>query len=124
VQIEVSNGEIVDKLTILLIKKENITDMQKLENITNEIVKIGSASDSIISRTSEEFINLYEVNKRLWQIEDSIREKERLQQFDKEFIELARSVYFTNDKRAEIKRSINNISGSNLFEEKSYKDYK
>ena len=101
-QIEVSNGEIVDKLTILLIKKENITDMQKLENITNEIVKIGSASDSIISRTSEEFINLYEVNKRLWQIEDSIREKERLQQFDKEFIELARSVYFTNDKRAEI----------------------
>ena len=123
-QIEVSNGEIVDKLTILLIKKENITDMQKLENITNEIVKIGSASDSIISRTSEEFINLYEVNKRLWQIEDSIREKERLQQFDKEFIELARSVYFTNDKRAEIKRSINNISGSNLFEEKSYKDYK
>lgn len=123
-QIEVSNGEIVDKLTILLIKKENITDIQKLENITNEIVKIGSASDSIISRKSEEFVSLYEVNKRLWQIEDSIREKERLQQFDKEFIELARSVYFTNDKRAEIKRSINNISGSNLFEEKSYKDYK
>lgn len=123
-QIEVSNGEIVDKLTILLIKKENITDIQKLENIANEIVKIGSASDSIISRKSKEFINLYEVNKRLWRIEDSIREKERLQQFDEEFIELARSVYFTNDKRAEIKRSINNISGSNLFEEKSYKDYK
>lgn len=123
-KIEVSNGEIVDKLTILLIKSKNIKDADKLKNVQKEIDEIASISDSIISRNSEEFLQLYEVNARLWQIEDDIRDLERLKKFDQKFIELARSVYVTNDKRAEIKRAINELSGSSLFEEKSYEEYK
>ena len=122
-KIEVSNGEIVDKLTILLIKKDNIKDSEKLKNIEKEIAEIGSISDSIVSRDSKEFIRLHNINKGLWKIEDEIREKERAKQFDDAFIQLARSVYFTNDERAEAKRAINELSGSELFEEKSYEAY-
>ena len=122
-KIEVSNGEIVDKLTILLIKKDNIKDSEKLNNIEKEIAEIGSISDSIVSRDSKEFIRLHNINKGLWKIEDEIREKERAKQFDDAFIQLARSVYFTNDERAEAKRAINELSGSELFEEKSYEAY-
>ena len=122
-KIEVSNGEIVDKLTILLIKKDNIKDSEKLKNIEKEIAEIGSISDSIVSRDSKEFIRLHNINKGLWKIEDEIREKERAKQFDDTFIQLARSVYFTNDERAEAKRAINELSGSELFEEKSYEAY-
>ena len=122
-KIEVSNGEIVDKLTILLIKKDNIKDSEKLNNIEKEIAEIGSISDSIVSRDSKEFIRLHNINKGLWKIEDEIREKERAKQFDDTFIQLARSVYFTNDERAEAKRAINELSGSELFEEKSYEAY-
>ena len=122
-KIEVSNGEIVDKLTILLIKKDNIKDSEKLKNIEKEIAEIGSISDSIVSRDSKEFIRLHNINKGLWKIEDEIREKERAKQFDDTFIQLARNVYFTNDERAEAKRAINELSGSELFEEKSYEAY-
>ena len=122
-KIEVSNGEIVDKLTILLIKKDNIKDSEKLKNIEKEIAEIGSISDSVVSRDSKEFIRLHNINKALWKIEDEIREKERAKQFDDTFIQLARSVYFTNDERAEAKRAINELSGSELFEEKSYEAY-
>lgn len=122
-KIEVSNGEIVDKLTILLIKKENIKDKEKLKNIQNEINQIEHISNSIITKDSEEFIELYEVNKSLWEIEDNIRRLELRKQFDEEFISVARSVYRNNDKRAEIKRQINQMSGSELVEEKSYKEY-
>ena len=122
-KIEVSNGEIVDKLTILLIKKENIKDKEKLKNIQNEINQIEHISNSIVTKDSEEFIELYEVNKSLWKIEDNIRRLELRKQFDEEFISVARSVYRNNDKRAEIKRQINQMSGSELVEEKSYKEY-
>tara|TARA_R110000751_G_scaffold44605_5_gene101949 strand:- start:1639 stop:2013 length:375 start_codon:yes stop_codon:yes gene_type:complete len=122
-KIEVSNGEIVDKLTILLLKKENIKDAGKLKNIEKEIGEIDPISDSIVSREEPIFISLYEVNKTLWQIEDDIRALELGKQFDEEFISVARSVYRNNDRRAEIKRQINQMSGSELVEEKSYEDY-
>lgn len=122
-KIEVSNGEIVDKLTILLIKKENIKNADKLKNINKEISEIEGISDGIVSRDSQEFIRLHNINKVLWKIEDQIREKERKKEFDDEFIELARSVYFTNDERADAKRVVNEISGSDIFEEKSYEAY-
>ena len=115
-KIEVSNGEIVDKLTILLIKKENIKNADKLKNINKEISEIEGISDGIVSRDSQEFIRLHNINKVLWKIEDQIREKERKKEFDDEFIELARSVYFTNDERADAKRVVNEISGSDIFE--------
>jgi len=122
-KIEVSNGEIVDKFTILLIKKENIKNADKVKNIEKEIEEIGTISDSIVSRDSEEFTRLYNINKILWDIEDNIRQKEKVKSFDDSFIQLSRSVYFTNDKRAEIKKAINEASGSRLFEEKSYGAY-
>lgn len=122
-KIEVSNGEIVDKLTILLIKKENIEDQAKLRNIEEEISSIAPISDQIIKRKDSMFTDLYKVNKELWDIEDKIRIMEKEKRFDKEFIEVARSVYQLNDKRADIKRNINKFSGSVLFEEKSYEGY-
>ena len=122
-KIEVSNGEIVDKLTILLIKRKNITDKSKLKNIEKEIKLIEPISDKIISKDSKEFIRLYNINLALWNIEDEIRKKEHTKCFDSTFIALARSVYQYNDERAEIKRIINNVSKSNLYEEKSYESY-
>ena len=122
-KVEVSNGDIVDRLTILLIKKEKIKDQNKLENIQREIDAIADVSDSIIPRESTQFIRLYNINKVLWNIEDSIREKERKSEFDDEFIQIARSVYFTNDERAEAKREINNLSASHIVEEKLYETY-
>lgn len=122
-KIEVSNGEIVDKLTILLIKKENIEDQAKLRNIEEEISSIAPISDQIIKRKDSMFTDLYKVNQELWDIEDKIRIMEKEKRFDKEFIEVARSVYQLNDKRADIKRNINKFSGSVLFEEKSYEGY-
>lgn len=122
-KIEVSNGEIVDKLTILLIKRKNITDKNKLKNIEKEIKLIEPISDKIISKDSKEFIRLYNTNQTLWNIEDEIRKKERAKCFDSTFIALARSIYQHNDERAEIKRIINAMSESNLCEEKSYESY-
>lgn len=124
---EVSLGELIDKITILMIKEERITDPQKRRNVKEEL--------TVLLRTKKEHIpdseelthlmtELLEVNKRLWDIEDLIRDKERAHCFDLEFIKLARSVYIENDERFRIKRDINKLLGSHIVEEKSYKPYK
>jgi hypothetical protein len=123
--IEVSHGEIVDKLTILQIKKEKITDPNKLDNIVKEYDYLLSVveNDLGISTLSPEYLKLLSVNKDLWVIEDDIRNKERQKEFDDEFIKLARSVYYTNDVRAKIKKEINLKHSSGFVEEKSYQSY-
>lgn len=121
--IEVSIGEIVDKLTILRIKKNNITDEGKLFNIITEYDYLYDVVFNQLKIESDDFYNLLLVNERLWDIEDLIRDKERDKVFDFKFIELARSVYVTNDKRAELKKEINLKYGSLFVEEKSYKEY-
>ncbi len=122
----VSPGEVIDKITILQIKYEKINNKNKLKNIKNEL----NLLLPLINKKKYETLeiqnlmkNLKKVNHSLWNIEDNIREKEKFKEFDDEFIELARSVYKTNDKRAEIKKEINVYTGSNLLEEKSYEDY-
>ena len=124
-KIEVSHGEIVDKLTILQIKKENITDPIKLDNIVKEYDYLLSVveNDLGISTESPEYLELLSINKELWVIEDDIREKERQKQFDDEFVKLARDVYYTNDVRAKIKKEINLKYSSGFIEEKSYSQY-
>jgi hypothetical protein len=124
--IEVSIGEIVDKLTILQIKNEMITDEVKLMDIVKEFnyLKKIVTEDIGFDLTSEEYNDLLDINKRLWIIEDKIRDKEKLKEFDDEFIELARNVYFTNDIRASQKKLINLKLGSNFIEHKSYSEYK
>ncbi len=122
-KIEISHGEIVDKATILLIKSNKIDDPAKLKNIQKELEQIIPLIEDIEPITGRRFSELLEINERLWNIEDDIRRKESLGQFDSEFIELARSVYFTNDSRAKIKREINELSNSKLIEEKSYEKY-
>lgn len=123
--IEVSHGEIVDKLTILQIKKENIIDPIKLDNIIKEYDYLLSVveNDLGISTLSPEYLELLSINKELWIIEDDIRDKERNKEFDDEFIKLARSVYYTNDVRAKIKKEINLKYSSGFVEEKSYQTY-
>jgi len=124
-KIEVSHGEIVDKLTILQIKKENITDPIKLDNIVKEYDYLLSIveNDLEISTESPEYLELLSINKELWVIEDDIRDKERIKEFDEDFIKLARSVYYTNDVRAKIKKEINLKYSSGFVEEKSYQSY-
>jgi len=123
--IEVSHGEIVDKLTILQIKKENITDPSKLDNIVKEYDYLLSIveNDLRISTQSPEYLELLSINQELWVIEDDIRDKERIKEFDEDFIKLARSVYYTNDVRAKIKKEINLKYSSGFVEEKSYQSY-
>ena len=123
--IDVSHGEIVDKLTILQIKKENITDPIKLDNIVKEYDYLLSIveNDLEISTESPEYLELLSINKELWVIEDDIRDKERVKEFDDDFIKLARSVYYTNDVRAKIKKEINLKYSSGFVEEKSYQSY-
>jgi len=124
-KIEVSHGEIVDKLTILQIKKENITDTEKLVNINKEYDYLFTiVEDNLgISTESPDYLKLLSINKELWVIEDDIRDKERQKEFDEEFIKLARAVYYTNDVRAKIKKEINLKYGSGFVEEKSYNEY-
>ena len=122
-KIEVSIGEIVDKLSILNIKKNNITEEFKLFNIITEYDYLYDVVFNQLKIESDDFNNLLLVNESLWKIEDDIRDKERDKVFDTEFIELARSVYTTNDKRAEIKKEINLKYGSLFVEEKSYSNY-
>jgi len=124
-KIEVSHGEIVDKLTILQIKKENITDPIKLDNIVKEYDYLLSIveNDLGISTESPEYLELLSINQELWVIEDDIRDKERIKEFDEDFIKLARSVYYTNDVRAKIKKEINLKYSSGFVEEKSYQSY-
>ena len=126
VKIPVSWGELFDKLTILEIKQARIEDPRKLENIGRELESLrGVCSGSTLPGAPlEELLEeLRRTNEALWEIEDDIRGCERQNDFSARFIELARSVYKTNDKRAELKRKINLLLGSELIEEKSYEAY-
>jgi hypothetical protein len=125
VKIDVSTGELVDKVTILSIKLEKITDAAKLANVRKEYdFLIKPMAEAGITPESGEFQRLKAISLKLWDIEDRIRVKEVEKAFDGEFIELARSVYFTNDDRADVKKEINLKFGSELVEEKQYVEYK
>ena len=119
----ISIGELVDKITILEIKKNKLQD-SKLENVLKELSFLRKLMEKHqIEITDDLFTQLKEINLTLWNIEDQIRIKEKNKEFDNIFIELARSVYFKNDKRAEIKKRINQLSNSEITEEKSYAEY-
>lgn len=123
-KIEVSIGEIVDKVSILSIKLQKIKNENKLKNIRKEYDILKSAmEESGIEVESVQFKELESINLILWDIEDRIRVKESRKEFDEDFIELARKIYYNNDKRSEIKREINIKYGSNLIEEKEYVKY-
>ena len=125
-KIEVSNGEVLDKISILALKKSKIQDKAKLENVYHEYQTLLPYFDQIVNnqQLGDLYWNLSAVNNELWDVEDKLRELEKSRTFNTEFIELARSVYYLNDRRAELKRDINILSGSDLIEEKSYEDYK
>ena len=125
-QVPVSVGEVLDKITILQIKLEHISDADKRVNIQNELDALLPlvSSDAFTTDHMQGLMEeLKAVNEALWNIEDDIREKEAAKSFNAEFIRLARAVYVTNDKRAEIKKQINLATGSALIEEKSYESY-
>jgi hypothetical protein len=122
-KIEVSNGEIIDKLTIIQIKLERIKDKGKLSNLQKEYNELIKSSSSVISTSDPLYKALYEVNCELWDIEDRIRDLERKKDFGDDFISVARSVYVKNDRRSELKREINIKTSSGLIEEKSYEKY-
>jgi hypothetical protein len=125
--VPISPGELLDKITILRIKQARILDAAKLANVKLELALLeqtwrdcgGAARDVALDERA-----LQNVNERLWDIEDRIRDKEAKQSFDRDFIELARAVYLANDERAAIKKRINLQLGSRLIEEKSYKQYR
>jgi hypothetical protein len=122
----ISPGELVDKITILEIKKEFIVDSNKLKNINYEFSLLMKIYNDDVSKTDGVDVlktKLKNINLSLWKIEDDIRDCERDKIFDNTFVELARSVYFTNDKRSKVKLEINLLLNSSLVEEKSYKDY-
>ena len=124
--IPISWGELFDKITILQIKLENLKDKNALKNVKieyDELFKIFNNNFLEDDNAIRLLADLKNINKILWNIEDDIRDKERHKTFDEEFIELARSVYITNDERSRIKRNINNTFGSQFIEEKSYSDY-
>ena len=119
----ISIGELVDKITILEIKKNKL-QISKLENVLKELSFLRKLMEKHqIQITDDLFTQLTEINLTLWNIEDKIRIKEKNKEFDNTFIELARSVYFTNDKRSEIKKIINQMFNSEITEEKFYSDY-
>jgi len=122
-EIKVSIGEIVDKLSILRIKKNNITDENKLVNINKEYDYLYHKVFQELKIETSDFYEMIMVNEILWNVEDSIRNKERNKEFDQDFIEMARSVYITNDRRSEIKKNINLKYNSTFVEEKSYEKY-
>ncbi len=126
-KVEVSNGELLDKLTILELKLTNISDLQKITNIQKEHKELNPLASQLFDSYGKELKNLYkqlaEINSELWTIEDHIRECERNKDFGSDFVKLARAVYFTNDKRSQIKKSINLLTDSGFVEEKSYEDY-
>lgn len=122
-KIEVSNGEIADKLTIIELKLEKITDPEKRVNLEKEHIILEEAVAAFLKKSDPLYIDLYRVNSELWVIEDHIRDLERKKDFGREFIETARAVYFKNDLRSKIKRKINLATGSGLVEEKSYEKY-
>ena len=122
-KIEVSNGEIIDKLTIIQIKLERIKDKSKLVNLKKEYEDLNIAAIEILSLEDPLYKSLYDVNCELWDIEDHIRDLERSKDFGEDFVNTARSVYFKNDKRSEVKRAINIKTSSGFVEEKSYEKY-
>ena len=121
----ISVGELMDKISILKIKKKNITDEKKLFFINEELLLLSSTLNAVVqdNKINEFLDKLIEVNSKLWKIEDDIRLCERNKKFNQHFIDLAREVYITNDKRADIKLAINNHFGSTLVEVKSYIKY-
>ena len=126
VTIEIAPGELIDKITILEIKSERIPDADKLENVRAELETLAAARDATLPASDELdrlTAELKRVNEALWVIEDDIRDCERTGDFGERFVELARSVYRTNDVRADLKRQINLALGSRLVEEKSYQPY-
>jgi hypothetical protein len=122
-KIEVSNGEIIDKLTIIQIKLERISDKNKLNNLKKEYDELIGVSSAIIDTEDPLYTALYNVNCELWDIEDHIRDLERKKDFGADFISTARAVYIKNDRRSELKREINLKTSSGLIEEKSYEKY-
>jgi transcriptional regulator of nitric oxide reductase len=126
IHVPVSPGEVLDKITILEIKSERMTDPEKVANVRVELALLQETwaeavtEDAVIRRLHDE---LKEINEALWEIEDDIRDKERVKEFDERFIELARAVYFTNDRRSKVKKDLNLHLGSEIIEEKSYQDY-
>jgi hypothetical protein len=127
IKVAVSPGELLDKITILRIKSQRMNDPAKVANVRRELHDLEAtwgASAYAQTDIDADVNALLRVNQRLWDIEDDIRDKERAQAFDAEFIRLARAVYFENDERAAIKRRINAALGSSIVEEKSYSGYK
>ena len=125
--IPISVGEIMDKITILEIKAERILDAEKLANVTAELDTLRPlvTHDALNTASIKALVaELKDINEALWDIEDDIREREYAKDFGEAFIALARAVYVTNDKRAEVKKQINLATGSTLIEEKSYEDYR
>jgi hypothetical protein len=122
-KIEVSIGEIVDKLSILQIKTKFIRDEEKLNNVKKEYDYLYDIVFNEMKIEQSDFFDMVSINQELWKIEDDIRDKERNKEFDDEFVSLARAVYVTNDKRAEVKKVINIKYGSLFVEEKSYQKY-
>jgi hypothetical protein len=122
-KIEVSIGEIVDKLSILQIKTAFIKDEEKLNNVKKEYDYLYDIVFNEMKIEQSDFFDMVSINQELWKIEDDIRDKERDKEFDDEFVRLARAVYVTNDKRAEVKKVINIKYGSLFVEEKSYQKY-
>ena len=121
----ISLGELVDKISILMIKNKNISDSIKLQHVNKELEFLQKTLKKYISEDeiNEFLLKLVNINSKLWDIEDDIRECERKKLFDQTFIDLARSVYFTNDERAKVKNDINKTFGSELVEVKSYEEY-
>ena len=128
IEIPISTGELLDKLSILEIKKDKVKDSTKLKNINHEYDLLSNLSENLKEKDEKSFNSLYEeilkVNKKLWDIEDKIRILESEKRFDEEFILVARSVYFINDDRFDIKKKINETFGSDVAEEKEYIEYK
>ena len=127
IHVPISPGELIDKLTILEIKSERMSDARKLANVRLELKLLSetwAASDYAKVDIKAEWAELKRINGQLWNIEDEIRDEERHQRFGEQFIKLARAVYFINDDRAAVKRQINDKLGSKIVEEKSYAYYK
>jgi hypothetical protein len=125
--VPISPGELLDKITILRIKSQRMTDAAKLRNVRVELETLEKTwrdSGSALPEVARDEAALQRVNESLWDIEDQIRDKEAAQSFDARFIELARAVYVTNDERAAIKKRVNTLLGSRIVEEKSYKAYR
>ncbi len=127
VNVPVSVGELLDKLSIVEIKIKNISDSQKLEYLNKEFNLLKEKADDVKSINTQKYNEFYssllKTNSKLWEIEDDIRDLENLKKFDEAFVSLARSVYITNDERFEIKTKINNFFGSSIVEQKELKEY-